>query len=201
VTSDPLVGQTLGRYRLREPLAAGGQGQVYLADDLDLGRTVVVKVRPAAVAAQRAAATAEATAAAAIDHPYAIHVYASGLTDDGLAWTAMEWVRGPTLAELVARRGPLPPAEAVELIARLAEVVAALHGGGVIHRDVTPANVLVVTRAGAALPKLGDFGLVGAADDDGAGTPAYLAPELWRGADRRRRRSTSTRWPGAPTWR
>jgi len=181
VTSDPLVGQTLGRYRLREPLAAGGQGQVYLADDLDLGRTVVVKVRPAAVAAQRAAATAEATAAAAIDHPYAIHVYASGLTDDGLAWTAMEWVRGPTLAELVARRGPLPPGEAVELIARLAEVVAALHGSGVIHRDVTPANVLVVTRAGAALPKLGDFGLVGTADDDGAGTPAYLAPELWRG--------------------
>ena len=109
----------------------------------------------------------------------------------------MEHVRGATLDELVARRGPMPPVLFGPLFARLCEVVHTAHELGIVHRDIKGSNVMVIERAGQLLPKLLDFGIAkgldGAASpgaDDAEltghgstlGSPQYMAPEQWRSA-------------------
>ncbi len=180
-----LSGRTLGGYRLGARLARSPHAEVYRATDDDLGREVVIKLVPggAASAAARERFVAEARVAARIDHPYATHVYASGVEPDGTCWMAMEWVRGATLAERVARHGPLRVDEAVELAGRLAEVVSTLHDQGLVHLDLKPDNILLVSRGGRLLPRLCDFGLAAVPLDGPAGTPAYMAPEQWRLGD------------------
>ncbi|MBP9203642.1 MAG: protein kinase [Kofleriaceae bacterium] len=190
---DPLLGRTLGDFVVRERLAAGAFGEVYVADQPVLERQVVVKIARhdgAPTAVQQF--LAEARLASRLDHPFAAHVYGFGAEADGLLWIAMERVRGTPLDELVDG-GPLPLARAVPLLRRLCEVVQAAHELGLIHRDIKPGNVLVVARAGSLYPKLLDFGLARdhaalAAGDAGTsagsgagGTPLYMAPEAWVG--------------------
>ena len=93
----------------------------------------------------------EARLASAVDHPYAAHVYAFGAEPDGILWIAMELVRGTPLSEVV-RTSPMALATFVPFFERLCEVVETAHEHGIVHRDIKPQNVMVISRAGALMP-------------------------------------------------
>jgi hypothetical protein len=198
-----LIGRGLGRFTIVELIGKGGGGEVYRAEQAPLGRSAVIKVlrpdlAPGPPRVERF--LREAKLASQLDHPYAAHVYAFGAEPDGLLWIAMEHVRGTTLEQLVAARGPIPPAVFAPLFERLCEVVQSAHDLGIVHRDIKLPNVMVIERAGQLLPKLLDFGIakgeaVAAAVEGGAspafateltghgatiGSPPYMAPEQWQ---------------------
>jgi tRNA A-37 threonylcarbamoyl transferase component Bud32 len=195
-TSTELIGRTLGKLVLLERLGKGGSGEVFRAEQPQLGRSTVIKVlrHEVAAAANRVERfLREAQLASRLDHPYAAHIYAFGAESDGLLWIAMEHVRGVTLDDLVVKRGPMPAAIFGPLFVRLCEVVHTAHELGIIHRDIKGSNVMVIERAGQLLPKLLDFGIAKSGGgetspgvDDGLtghgvtlGSPAYMAPEQW----------------------
>ena len=165
--SDPappgsLIGRTLGKFEVLEQLGRGGSGDVYRAEQTQLGRSAVIKVlrRDGHLSPIRIDRfLREAKLASRLDHPYAAHIYAFGAEPDGILWIAMEHVRGATLDELVVRRGPIPPAIFGPLFARLCEVVHTAHELGIVHRDIKGSNVMVIERAGQLLPKLIDLGI------------------------------------------
>ncbi len=167
-------GRTVGDFCVRERLGSGGVGEVYLADQLTLGRQAVIKflARPTNISSEAAARfLREARLASRLDHPFAAHVYAFGIEPDGTLWIAMELVRGTPLDKLVATQGPLPLARFVPFFERLCEVLSAAHDQDIIHRDIKPANVMVIQRAGKMLPKLLDLGIAR------AGAPVPSAPD------------------------
>jgi tetratricopeptide (TPR) repeat protein len=156
----PLEGRLLGEFRVDEKLGDGGFGTVYRATQQRLGREAVVKVlrtRSGRVGDPRL--LREGLLAARLDHPFAAHVYDSGIEEDGLAWIAMERVRGEGLDGILERQGPMPLDRFVPLLERICEVVQSAHEQGIVHRDIKPANVMVLDRAGKLLPKLLDFGI------------------------------------------
>src|SRR5439155_19293183 len=160
---------------------------IYEADDLTLGRTVAAKVLRPELASDPAFVKgfrAEARAAGQLNHPNIVSVFDSGIDRDD-AFIVMEWVDGPTLAQVLEAEGPLPPARAAELGAQVADAVAYAHGHEVTHRDLKPSNVLV---AASGHIKVADFGIAKVSEqsmgtDPGVvlGTPSYLAPEQIEG--------------------
>jgi serine/threonine protein kinase/dienelactone hydrolase len=180
------AGSRLGSYTIEAPLGAGGMGEVYRAHDARLNRTVAIK------AAQRRFTgrfKSEAQAVAALNHPNIVQVYELH-SDQGDDFIVMEFVPGPTVAELL-RAGPLRIDQAVEYGMQVASALAAAHGAGMVHRDIKPANVIVND---AGVVKILDFGLAkvgpnagprhasataGAQTDSGTvlGTAAYMSPE------------------------
>jgi hypothetical protein len=177
-----------GRYRLRSLLAAGGMGAVWVADDAVLGRQVAVKLLSEALAGDGLAAERlrrEARAAAGLEHPGIARVLDLG-EDGGRPYLVMELLHGQSLAQRLARAGPLPPAEAARVVAAAAEALQVAHRAGIVHRDVKPGNVFL-TLDGEV--KLLDFGIASAANQaaltggDLIGTAAYLAPERMLGHD------------------
>jgi serine/threonine protein kinase/sugar lactone lactonase YvrE len=179
-----------GRYLLLNELGRGGMGTVWLADDPLVHRHVAVKeLRPPQglpaereVFAQRA--LSEATSAARVRHPGAVTLYdvLPATADDDAVYLIMELIEGPTLAQLIQSRGPLPDAVAAGYGLQLLDVLDAAHALGIVHRDVKPANI-IITPAGQA--KLTDFGIAHVLGDarltrSGVmGTQAYMAPELF----------------------
>jgi serine/threonine protein kinase len=173
------------RYQLVEQIGAGGMSVIWRGIDQSLQRVVAIKVRDAPLSAgrtERDLIRQEARAAARIEHPDAIEVYDYGeaVTTRGrlAAYVVMQLVDGSPLAARIAE-GPMPWTEAVEIAGRVASVVATAHERGIVHRDVTPDNVLLTTGG----VKLLDFGIaarVGEPDTAGGasfGTPPYVAPE------------------------
>lgn len=157
-----LQDRVLGDFVLGEMLDEGGFGTVYRAEQIGLGRAVVVKVIRRSLTTRRGAVerfAREARLAARFDHPYAAHVYAFGVEPDGTMWIAMELVKGTSLDELLQRSGPIPLERFVPLFERLCEVIQSAHDQGIVHRDIKPSNVMVLSRAGHLLPKLLDFGI------------------------------------------
>ncbi|WFE26954.1 serine/threonine-protein kinase [Solwaraspora sp. WMMD791] len=174
------------RYRLIDRIGAGGMSVIWRARDEVLDRVVAIKVLAASLAADarfRSLVREEARSAAQLIHPHvtSVHDYGEAVAPDGTvtAFVVMELLSGEELdARLTA--GPLPWPAAVEICAQVAEALAAAHRLGIVHRDVTPANIMM-TAIGA---KVLDFGIatqVGAPDEDEEGetfgTPAYVAPE------------------------
>lgn len=180
-----------GRYRVLEELGRGGMGVVLRAEDRTLGREVAIKqilapdgLSPAAAEARRQRMMREARAAAQIRHGNVVTVY-DVLVEDGVVHIVMEYVPGRSLAELVAVEGPLAPARTARIGLALLEVLTAAHALGIVHRDVKPANVLVLPGDQV---KLADFGIAFLAGDptltsDRAmiGSPGYMSPEQARG--------------------
>jgi hypothetical protein len=172
-----------GRYALHERLGAGGMGVVYRATDPSVGRDVAIKLlAPGALASRQAASRfrKEAQAAGRLGHPHVVRVLDFGQDGDAL-FLVMELVDGPSLADVIADAGALPPAEAARICAAVARGVAAAHAAGVLHRDIKPGNVLLQPDG---TPMLADFGLAQEADSGRMthtgqvlGTPAYMAPE------------------------
>lgn len=175
-----------GTLLLLERLGAGSRGEVWRAWDRALRREVALKlVRTGALGAAVAepALLEEARAAARVSHPHVVVVHGVARHGDH-AGLWMEYVRGTSLAAHVREAGPLPAGTAVGLAADIAGALAALHDAGVLHRDVKPANLLEGTDGRWVLA---DFGLGVSRDrrdlpaSPSAGTPMYLAPELFRG--------------------
>ncbi|MFF4653113.1 protein kinase [Streptomyces sp. NPDC001380] len=176
-----------GRYRLLSVLGAGGMGTVWRARDEVLHREVAVKeVRtPAGLAADRVAQMyarleREAWAAARISARGVVTVH-DVATHDGRPWIVMEFVRGRSLADVLAARGALPPREAARVGAEVLAALCAAHDAGVLHRDVKPANVLLTDDGRVVLT---DFGIASVEGDPGltmagevVGSPEYVAPE------------------------
>ncbi|MFC3386826.1 serine/threonine-protein kinase [Couchioplanes azureus] len=193
MSTTDLPGSSLlaGRYRLVERLGAGGMSVVWRGFDEVLGRQVAVKVLPPSSSADpsfRRRLRAEAQAAARLSHPHITNVYDYGeaTTVDGepVPYVVMELVDGESLAAVLARSRRLPWPAAVRVTSEVAAALAAAHARGIVHRDVTPANVML-TPAGAKVVDFGISALIGEndIDPDGSllGTPAYLAPERLEG--------------------
>ncbi|WIM94740.1 serine/threonine-protein kinase [Actinoplanes oblitus] len=190
-TDLPGSGLLAGRYRLVERLGAGGMSVVWRGFDEVLGRQVAVKVLPPSTSADpsfRRRLRAEAQAAARLSHPHITNVYDYGeaTTVDGepVPYVVMELVDGESLAAVLSRVRTLPWDAAVRISADVAAALAAAHARGIVHRDVTPANVML-TSSGAKVVDFGISALIGEndTDPDGSllGTPAYLAPERLEG--------------------
>ncbi len=175
-------GDVVGRFEILRELGRGGFGVVYEALDQQLGRSVAFKtLRPARTSHELSAdwIRKEAEAVARLDHPAIVTLHEVGTCDSG-PYLVEELLRGETL-EGRLRGGPLPAAVAVGVGLEIAKALAHAHGRGVLHRDLKPANVFL-TEDGRV--KLLDFGLahlLGTRGVQGAGTPAYMAPEQLRG--------------------
>jgi serine/threonine-protein kinase len=186
-TSPDDVQDLLGaRYRLVEELDRGGMATVWRAYDERLTRTVAVKILDIGTAGDPYACSRvrrEARALARLNHPHIANVYDIGTSDDA-EYLVIELVEGRSLARVLAERHSLPWPVAVAACAQAADGIAAAHARGVVHRDVSPSNVMI-TEGGV---KLIDFGLCAVegdhdVDPDGIlrGTPAYIAPERLEG--------------------
>ena len=194
-----LAGRQIGSYRILSLLGAGGMGDVYRAHDTKLGRDVAIKVLAHVFLSdpeRLARFEREARVLATLNHPHIGAIF--GLEEaGGVRGLVLELVEGATLAERLAS-GPLPVHEALTIARQMAEALEAAHDKGIIHRDLTPANIKI-TPDGTV--KVLDFGLAkvfareGSGDDvstpspiaveetDGviAGTVAYMSPEQARG--------------------
>jgi len=188
VVTRPVPEQRLGdRYVLREQVGRGGFGIVWRAHDSLLRRDVAVKaiefpaiLDDAEQAVIRTKVLREAQAAARLNHPGLVTVF-DVIEEDGRPLIVMELVRAPTLADLVARQGPLAEQRAAAIALDVLNALGAAHSQGIIHRDVKPANVMV---SDAGHVQLGDFGIAAVIDDPKltnsgnlAGSPSYMAPE------------------------
>ena len=179
-----------GRYELLEPVGGGATAEVFRARDHRLDRIVAVKVLRAQYGKEpsaRARFEVEARSAAGLNAPNIVQVYDFGTAEDGSLFIVMRFVDGPSLRTVLAERGARPQAEAVEIGRQVAEALAVAHGRGMVHRDVTPGNVLIEPDGTALLT---DFGIVKAVagmanlTETGTtfGTAHYLSPEQARGS-------------------
>jgi eukaryotic-like serine/threonine-protein kinase len=175
-------GTRLGPYEIREPLGAGGMGEVWKAYDTRLDRIVAIKTSKEQFSERL---KHEARAASALNHPNIVILY-DVLTDDGNDYLVMEYVEGETLQAMIAR-GPLSLEMLIETGAQVADALDAAHRAELVHRDIKPANILVMP---SGVVKLTDFGIAqkfttedGAtvtaltATDARVGTVAYMSPE------------------------
>jgi uncharacterized RDD family membrane protein YckC len=188
---DPLVGKRLAHFLIQRKLGEGGMGQVYLATDLALDRSVALKVLTGEIASRpglRERFYREARAQARVQHPNVGHIYYIG-EEQGQLFFAMEYIEGHTLQQLVEDEGRMAPERAIELCRMAALGLREGHRLGFAHRDVKPSN-LMIDRHGVV--KVLDFGLVKevspqatdlALSQESAvmGTPLYLSPEQARG--------------------
>lgn len=174
----------IGPYRILSVLGTGGMGRVYLGRSRT-GRLAAVKVvRPelAADAGYRRRFAHEVRAARRVSGAFTAHVIDADVDGD-LLWLATAYVRGPSLADDVRRRGPIGAGGTALLGAALAEALCAIHDAGLVHRDLKPSNVLLAADGLRVI----DFGIALAADSTAltesgliVGTPGYMAPEVLR---------------------
>ena len=183
------------RYVVRGALGRGGMGAVFEAVDERSGRFVAIKVlRPdlAADSVARERFRREALAAAQVRHPSIVEILESGICDDR-AFLVMERLEGETLRGLLRRERTVPLARAIELLDPVLSALSAAHARGVVHRDVKPDNIFVLSRRpgdqAPAAVKILDFGIAKFAEQGFArlttsqtafGTAAYIAPEQAR---------------------
>ncbi len=189
--ADPLIGEQLGSYRIERLLGAGGMGVVYLGLDVALQRAVAVKVVSPLTPRGVKRFIEEARRQARLDHANIVSVYGAGselVGGDITHWLAMQYVEGPSLAELVRRHGPLDPIDATSFVLDAARGLYFVHAEGFIHRDVKPGNVLIDAADRALVADFGVAGDVGSEGDPptgGAGeflgTRAYASPEQLAG--------------------
>jgi len=190
-----LVPQEISHYRIIERLGAGGMGEVFLAEDIRLGRKVAIKMLPAKSIGDEQARKRlfrEAKAAATLDHPNICAIYEVGEEGD-CAFIAMQYIEGRTLSRII-KNNPLSPLEVVDIGIQAAGALAEAHSRGVIHRDIKPQNVIITPRGQV---KILDFGLAKIVRDENAihagevdsrltetgevvGTVGYMSPEQLR---------------------
>ena len=184
---DRLVGKLFdGRYRIERKLGSGGMAEVYLAEDEELGRKVALKIlneRHARDEQFIERFKREARNAASLSHPHIVRIYDRGQFDETY-YIAMEYLDGPTLKELLVRKGPTPPLTAIKFAREILSALAEAHRHDIVHRDIKPHNVIVSPDWNV---KVTDFGIArsGASQMTEAGsivgTAQYLSPEQARG--------------------
>ncbi|HET9044011.1 MAG TPA: serine/threonine-protein kinase [Burkholderiales bacterium] len=177
----------LGRYELLGELGRGAMGVVYRARDPIIDRVVALKTIDSGRSGEAAASFTErffqeARSAGRLNHPNIVTIYDAG-DAGGQAYIAMEFLEGTGLREMLDEQAPLSIARAVEIAAQVARGLAYAHEHGVVHRDVKPANIIILRNR---RPKITDFGIarLGEADvltGSRAGSPKYMSPEQIRG--------------------
>ncbi len=182
------VGQVLsGTLRVAKRFAQGGMGTVWIARHLVLDTDVAVKLMAApwsTVPSARTRFLREARMTAQIDSPHVVRILDCRFTEADEPYLVLELLRGEDLERRVRRRGPLPVADVVEIVAQTCEALAACHAAGLVHRDMKPENVFLVDGA-RPLVKVLDFGVAKPIDPDACldvdrlpcGTPQYMSPE------------------------
>src|SRR5438094_4859551 len=141
--ADLLVGQTIGHYKISERIGAGGMGDVYLATDVTAGRKAALKLLPARFTgdAQRLKRfQQEAHAVVGLNHPNIVTVYEIG-EDHSTHYIASELIEGDTLRQRLTR-GSMELSEAIDVAIQVASALAAAHETGIVHRDITPENIM-----------------------------------------------------------
>jgi streptogramin lyase len=184
--ADPAIGSTLAGYRLDALIARGGMGVVYRATHVALDRPVALKVIARQYAGDegfRERFLRESRLAARLDHPAVVPVF-DAREEDGELIVAMRLIEGGDLKKRIETEGPLPPAEAIDLLGQVASALDAAHAADIVHRDVKPHNILLEGERAF----LTDFGLAKALGESGVlsgasvvGTVEYMSPEQWRG--------------------
>jgi len=184
--------EVAGRYRLDRRLGAGGMSTVFLGHDTVLERYVAVKLLAEHLAEDEAFVARfrrEALSAAKLQHPNIVQVFDSGQdADSGRHYIVMEFVDGPSCADLIREQAQMDIDQAVRYVSDACHGLDYAHRAGVVHRDVKPGNLLIAGETGAL--KLADFGIAKAAEQTRItqvgsvlGTAAYLSPEQARGAE------------------
>jgi len=199
-TSDPLIGKVIhDRFRIIAPIARGGMGAVYRAEQAPLGRLVAIKVLSPKHDEEkdpefRKRFFLEAATVAKLSHPNTVTVFDYGQSE-GLFFIVMELLEGVTLKKELKRAGPLPAARAVHITKQICRSLREAHRLGVIHRDMKPGNVMLLEQGDEKdYVKVLDFGLVkdiDKEDDDEdltqagvfMGSPKYMSPEQIQGDD------------------
>src|SRR5262245_47242889 len=190
---DPLIGQTIGNYRVTHKLGEGGMGSVYLAEHPHIGKKVALKVLHAEFASNQdvvARFFTEARAVNDIGHPNIVDIVDYGVlqggpTGDRMVYFIMEYLGGRNLTQLIKEEAPLAPERALTIALQIGDALAASHRCGIIHRDLKPDNIMLVQRGREAdFVKLLDFGIAklsGGAEGSRRtrtgivmGTPAYM---------------------------
>ncbi|MDP9341604.1 MAG: protein kinase [Actinomycetota bacterium] len=190
MASDTRIGTTIAGYRIESVLGRGGMGVVYLAEQAALSRKVALKVMAPELASDprfRDRFLRESRVAASLEDPNILPVYEAGEAD-GALFIAMRYVRGTDLRRLIDAEGRLEPGRTVSILLQVASALDAAHAEGLIHRDVKPANVLLVPGTPDKV-YLADFGLTKRATSDSGvtgtgqfvGTLDYAAPEQFTG--------------------
>lgn len=184
-----MIGRTISHYKILEELGESDAGKVYKAEDTKLGRTVTLKFLPADLTREQSTKTQiiyDVQAAAALQHQNICAIHEIDESEDGKLFVSMECFEGETLEEKVDS-GPVPLEEALRLILDAAEGLTRAHASGVVHKNLTPAN-LTVTNDGVL--KVLDFGLPGlesASKETRTGqrltNVSYLSPEQVRGGE------------------
>lgn len=183
----------LGRYQILDAIGKGAMGVVYRARDPMINREVALKAIPlaaefegAALADARAKFFREAEMAGRLSHPHIVTIYDAG-EHDGIAYIAMELLRGRHLVEHTHADRLLPAAIALDIVARLADALHYAHQRQVVHRDIKPANVMY-DPSGVEL-KITDFGIARLTDSSRTrtgvvlGTPSFMSPEQLQGRE------------------
>lgn len=174
-------GQTLGKYRIIEPLGSGGFGTVYLAEDTWIDKRVALKV-PHKQNLDFGELLKEPRLLASLGHPNIVTVITAE-KQDNVFFIVMEYVPGDTLETIIMQRGALDLMQALDYTAQICNAVEHAHKHNVLHRDLRPANVFVTEKG---LLKVGDFGTsrvleIAAHGTTVIGSPPYMAPEQFEG--------------------
>jgi serine/threonine protein kinase len=189
-----LVGRVLGdKFKLTACIGIGGSGAVYKADQMALGRTVAVKILNEELCADPRMITrfrGEAMSASRLNHPNCVSIIDYGQAPDGLLYLAMEYVKGPTLTQLLVNENPLDVQRVIDIVCQSLAGIEEAHLAGVVHADLKSDNIIVdQRRASIDLVKIVDFGIARlvtgvreAEDRSISGTPEYMAPEVISGA-------------------
>ncbi|MBW2456822.1 MAG: serine/threonine protein kinase [Deltaproteobacteria bacterium] len=186
LAADTVVG---GDFRIVAPIGTGGMGTVYEAEQLSTGRKRAVKVLHDQWAdddKQRERFVRESKVGAQVDSGHVVDVIAAGTEDDGTAWIAMELLEGEDLASFLAARGPVSPAELLEMFEQICHALAAAHAVKLVHRDIKPENIFITRPKEARarpLVKVLDFGIAKlvaqgrTGSTTAIGSPAWMSPE------------------------
>lgn len=188
------TGTRVGEYEITGLLGAGAMGTVYAGVHPIIGKRVAIKVLQSALSADARMVdrfVREARAVVKIQHRNIVDVFAFGYQADVGHYFVMPFLDGEALANRIAKRGPMAPAEALPIVEQIADALDAAHGEGILHRDLKPDNVFLArTRDGGDSVRVLDFGLAKLIDGEvsstqaGAqmGTPLFMSPEQWDGA-------------------
>ena len=180
----------IDRYELLSQIGQGSFGAVYRARHVHTGQIHALKLAKDIDPEGVSRVLAEARAAASLKHPNVVGIIDGGIAPTGEAFVVMELLEGITLAQLIAREGPLPPERATRIARQMLDGLAAAHANNIIHRDVKPSNVFITMASdvtGGDMVKVIDFGIskVRSPMNEGGftmpgvamGTPGYMAPE------------------------
>ncbi len=189
---DPLLGTTVGSFRLVRRIGHGGMGSVYLGEQTLIGSKVAVKVLHEHLASDASLVQrfyAEARAVNLIGHPNIVNIFDMNVVPPRRYYLIMEYLEGEPLSSAPA--GPMPPERALPILIQVCQALQAAHARGVVHRDLKPENIFLCRRDGPPFVKILDFGiakLFGGETQEGqthagwiVGTPEYMAPEQGSG--------------------